>query len=569
MSWNGNEWWSKNDWHTTQPAASDSREAWTAADQLRRNQIRQEEFKREKAAWSEAQAEKEPLMSLPAVDWATQPRKPFRREFSPYGCVDPVHARSVRSTIGVTVEQDPSGEEATPMPIHQFHEVSVLPHWLAKALADNKWISPTAIQAQALPIAVAGKDLIGIAQTGSGKTAAFLLPAMVQIEAQMPLTRVEPGPIMLCLAPTRELAVQINDEAYKLTKHSWESASHPDGIRSAVVYGGGDKRAQLATCSQEGSHILVATPGRLIDFLSECKLSLHRVTYFVLDEADRMLDMGFAGDVRTIASQVRPERQAMFFSATWSAAVQKLARDFCSQDPVRIRAGLNKGSDAAAADEDDEVLSAREGITQQVIILDGYSDWEKKEDEKKRLLDTHIRNALSASWQNKVLVFVNEKGLADELVSRLSNEFKADAIHGGRKQSHRLWVLDEFREGRVRLLVATDVVGRGIDIPNVSHVVVYDMGSIEGYIHRIGRTARGKEATGHALVFFEYYWKFPENAKKLAEVLQKSNQYVPPDLYRIAQEVVDRKRDICDEYGKKIAVGDTCADWAKKKQRRW
>merc|ERR1712107_633523 len=197
------------------------------------------------------------------------------------------------------------------------------------------------------------------------------------------------------------------------------------------------------------------------------------------------------------------------------------------------------------------------------------TDWQAGQDEKKRLLDAHIRNTLNASEHNKCLVFVNEKGFADELVKKLKWEFTADAIHGGRKQHERLWALDEFRKGSIRLLVATDVVGRGIDIPNVTHVVIFDMGSIEGYIHRIGRTGRGKEATGHALVFFEYYWKYPQNAEKLADVLRRCNQVVPSQLLHIAQEVRERKRDICDEYGKRIPAGKTQAVWGKKRKADW
>jgi ATP-dependent RNA helicase DDX5/DBP2 len=461
-----------------------------------------------KEDWNAAAAE---ASSLPAIDWTAQARNPFRREFMPYGPVNLEHAHHLRSSLAITVEHDPTGENTTPIPVQNFREIAVLPEWVMTAVDDNGWDKPTPIQAQALPIAVAGKDMIGIAQTGSGKTAAFLLPALVQIEAQAPLTRSDPGPIALILAPTRELAVQISDEAAKLMKHSWNSSQHPKGMHSAVFYGGGRKRDQLMQNSQEGAHIVVATPGRLLDFLGEGKVSLLRVTYLALDEADRMLDMGFAGDVRKISSQVRPERQAMFFSATWSSEVQQLARDFCSQDPVRIRV-VNRRNGAAGdangnggGDENDDVLCAKAGITQEVIVVDlpGERNWGKAAEVKRRSMDDYVRNALRISEENKILVFVNEKKFADELVEKLVEDgFSADSIHGGRKQEDRLWVLDEFRKGNVRLLVATDVLGRGIDIPNVSHVVIFEMGSIEGYIHRIGRTARGKEEKGHALVFF-------------------------------------------------------------------
>jgi len=234
---------------------------------------------------------------------------------------------------------------------------------------------------------------------------------------------------------------------------------------------------------------------------------------------------------------------------------------------VRIRAAA-PGSRRTGNHEHNDILSARDGITQEVTVIDFGGDWEKGAKEKRRLMDAHTRQALNASQDNKVLVFVNEKAFADELVGKLCEDgFKADSIHGGRKQCDRLWALDEFRKGNIRLLVATDVLGRGIDIPNVSHVVIYEMGSIEGYIHRIGRTGRGVEAKGHALVFFEYFWKHPQNAQKLTEVLEKCKQPVPPDLRRIAQEVVDGKRDICDAWGKRIPVGETSAVWAKKRKQ--
>jgi len=301
-------------------------------------------------------------------------------------------------------------------------------------------------------------------------------------------------------------------------------------------YGGGRKRDQLMANTYEGAHVVAATPGRLLDFLGEKTVTLARVTYLVLDEADRMLDMGFADDVQKIASEVRRDRQALFFSATWSSEVQTLALNFCSQDPVRIRVG---GSTTE--------LCAREGITQEVVVVDFPNSWRKTEPEKRLLLDAHVRKVMRESAEAKVLVFVETKSYADELVEKLNAEgFSADSIHGGRLQEDRLRVLEEFRTGKFRLLVATDVLGRGIDLPDVSHVVVFEMGTIADYIHRIGRTARGKTATGHALVFFEYFWKLPNNAEDLSNLLLRSKQPVPPGLTKIANEVANGERDTFD-----------------------
>merc|ERR1711972_1108425 len=196
-------------------------------------------------------------------------------------------------------------------------DIHILPSWINRSLQENGWSSPMPVQAQAFPILLAGRNLIGIAQTGSGKTVAFLLPAVIHANAQQPLRRSDPGPIVLVLAPTRELAVQISDEADKLIKYSGESPEHPGGMRSVCFYGGGKKRDQLMKFTFDGSHIVAATPGRLLDFCAEGKVSLQRVTYLCLDEADRMLELGFLGDMEQIGGAIRPEKQMAFFSATW------------------------------------------------------------------------------------------------------------------------------------------------------------------------------------------------------------------------------------------------------------
>jgi superfamily II DNA/RNA helicase len=231
---------------------------------------------------------------------------------------------------------------------------------------------------------------------------------------------------------------------------------------------------------------------------------MSRVTYLVLDEADRMLAEGFSGEVEQILCDVRPDRQVALFSATWPASVQELAKAVMpknassSYGPVRIRVG------AAVQASEEGALQAREGITQEVVVIDyPSSDWQKAEEEKSRLMEKHVRNVLTTVSDSKVLVFVNTKVQADSLTTKLWKEgFQADSMHGGRPQETRLSVLRRFREGELRLLVVTDVFARGLDIPQVSHVVIYEMGETEDYIHRIGRTGRGVGGTGHALVFF-------------------------------------------------------------------
>jgi len=477
-----------------------------------------------------------------SVDWTSVTRPSFRRAFfESHQSVTEEEATARRLALGVEIESDPTGNGRTPAPLRSFSELALLPRWMSDALAENKWEAPMPIQAQSLPILLAGRNLIGIAQTGSGKTVAFLIPMVVHANSQRPLSRSDQGPIGLVLAPTRELAVQISDEAEKLLKYSSWNREHPGGMRSVSFYGGGKKGDQLRNFSFTGSHILVATPGRLLDFWGEKRVSLHRVTFLVLDEADRMLELGFRSDMDRIGAGVRPERQTAFFSATWSNEVQSLACALCVDAPVTIRVGDARTANTGGGD----VLMAREGITQEVVVVDFPDDpkpWVKQEEEKNILLEAHIKRALQEE-NAKMLIFVNQKNFADELCDKLWKEgVNVDALHGGRPQQTRLWVLDRFRKGETRLLIATDVMGRGLDVPDVTHVVVYSMGGIEDYIHRIGRTGRGKDGKGHALVFFEFMPKQPGWARELIAVLEKSNQPVPVELRQIADDVDSGKR---------------------------
>jgi len=511
-----------------------------------------------KAEWraqEEAAAKaKRNVLSQMASEWSTVQRMPFRSDFlGKYATFDPDQANVARAALGIEVEKDESAPGLTPAPINSFGDLvndanfRVIPSWIDKALQENGWTAPMKIQAQAFPILLAGRNFIGIAQTGSGKTIAFLLPAVIHAEEQRPLMRHDPGPIVLVLAPTRELAVQISEEADKLIKFSYESRSHPGGLRSVCFYGGGKKYDQLRKFTNDGSHIVVATPGRLIDFCGEYKVTLKRVTYFCLDEADRILDMGFSGDMEYLGSAIRPDRQMAFFSATWPKEVEAMALKLCSNAPVIIRIGRDAGGGPAAVQSNEQNLVANKSITQEVVVVDfpeGRGKWDRQDEEKKRLLDQHIKNALASTAEAKVLIFVNTKTFADELSNKLWEEgILSDAIHGGRPQEKRLESLDNFRRGTTKVLIATDVIGRGLDIPNVSHVVVYSMNGVADYIHRIGRTGRGVDKKGHALVFFEYMPKQPDTAKELIAVLEKSEQLVPPKLREIADDVVSGKRE--------------------------
>jgi len=419
-------------------------------------------------------------------------------------------------------------------PVGTFEELQVLPDYAFLALKQMNITMPMPIQAQALPIILGGHDLVGVAKTGSGKTLAYLLPALTHIEAQPPLEQWAVSPIALALAPTRELAIQISEEAQKLVTYSAVAGSnHPGGLSASCVYGGMSKADQLR--SSTGAHIVAATPGRIMAHIQVGEISMDRVTYFVLDEGDRMLDDGFEEQVKGIASAIRIDRHMLFFSATWPKKVQDLARFMCqgSQRPIRLRIGQSQDGGA----------TTRQDILQEVVVFDQES-WEDRDFNKQQLLYAHVRKALEIEG-TKVLVFVSRKDLAEAMATQFGNEgFSADTLHGGRTQETRLSVLERFKSYTLRLLVTTDVMGRGLDIPTISHIVIYDMGDVEDYVHRIGRTARGPYGQGHALTLFEYNNKWPHLAEGLIKVLESSGQAVPEELRQIALEVSQGLREV-------------------------
>lgn len=529
--------------------------------------------KKQKRVWDEAETEawraeeakkaeaKKILVDSLGASWKHQ-LPPFRTDFvDSYATSDPQAAQSAREALGIEIQSDTSAPGLTPAPMKNWSDLQILDGlpWITKSLQEHNWLAPMPVQAQAFPILLGGRNLIGIAQTGSGKTIAFMLPAVIHAHDQRPLSQWEQGPIVLVLAPTRELAVQISEEADKLVKYSRESTSQQSGLRSTCFYGGGKKWEQLAQFGYEGSHFVVATPGRLMDVIADEKVSLKRVTYFCLDEADRMLDLGFLGDMEQLSSVIRPDKQMAFFSATWPKEVQSLAYNLStSGQPVTMRVSqAGRGDDA-----EEEQLQAREGICQQVVMIEeveGRNKWGRQDYIKRELLDAHIKNVLASDPIAKILIFVNQKDFADELSTKLYDlGISADAIHGGRQQGARLSVLDQFRKGELRVLIATDVVGRGLDIPHVTNVVVYSMNSVQDYIHRIGRTGRGKDAKGHALVFFEYMEKQASIAGELVDVLKRSKQPVPPELQQIADEV---KSGVRVDYYKQWEQGGGNGSW--------
>ena len=345
-------------------------------------------------------------------------------------------------------------------PRHKFEDFSISTK-LVKNIAYKKYSIPTPIQDAAIPPILEGRDLIGIANTGTGKTAAFLIPLIEKL-----LTK--PTQRVLIITPTRELAMQISDELYGFTygvKISW-----------TVCIGGKNLGPQMDDL-KKNPNFVIGTPGRLIDLSRKGCLRLNEFNNVVIDEADRMVDMGFINDIKFLIERLPERRQSLFFSATIPPKVKKILESFVS-DPITVSV---KKSDVI------------DNITHEIIKING----------KNKKLDK-LRDLLNQERFEKVLIF----GRTKWGVQRLSNEltkrgFNAGAIHGNKSQGQRQRVLDDFKASRISILLATDIASRGIDVSDISHVINYDLpGSYEDYVHRIGRTGR-VDKKGVALTFVE------------------------------------------------------------------
>jgi ATP-dependent RNA helicase RhlE len=335
--------------------------------------------------------------------------------------------------------------------LRSFESLQLIPPIL-KALQAEGYTEPTPIQEQAIPIILQRKDLIGSAQTGTGKTAAFALP-ILQILTGEPKSRSIKA---LILTPTRELAIQIGESFGAYGKYT--------GLRQTVIYGGVSQNLQTGAL-KTGVDILVATPGRLLDLMDQKLLSLHQIKLFVLDEADRMLDMGFIHDVKKIISRLPERRQTMLFSATMPPEIKQLA-DTILNNPVRVAV--------------DPVSSTVDAIEQAVYFVDKQN---------KRSLLIHVLNDPSVV---SALVFTRTKYGADKVARMLVKAgIRAEAIHGDKSQTARQRALNNFKAKQSRVLVATDIAARGIDVEELSHVINYEIPNVpETYVHRIGRTGR-------------------------------------------------------------------------------
>ncbi|MBX3390211.1 MAG: DEAD/DEAH box helicase [Phycisphaeraceae bacterium] len=351
--------------------------------------------------------------------------------------------------------------------VKQFSELALAPTVL-RALTDEGYTTPTPIQSQAIPPAMAGRDLLGCAQTGTGKTAAFALPILHLLQTQpRDLTHRGPHlPRVLVLSPTRELATQIGESFVAYGRHT--------GVRGVCIFGGVSQGRQVRAI-REGVDVVVATPGRLIDLIDQGHVDLSQIRILVLDEADRMLDMGFIAPIRRIVSLLSPERQTMMFSATMPREIMRLA-DSLLRNPVKVAVT--------------PIASAAPMIEQSLYMV------------QKRMKSVLLEHLLQEAKVTRAVVFTKTKHGADRLSKTLNRSgISAVAIHGNKAQNQRERALDGFRSGRSRILVATDVAARGLDVDGITHVFNFDLPmEPEAYVHRIGRTGRAG-AKGIAISF--------------------------------------------------------------------
>lgn len=387
----------------------------------------------------------------------------------------------------------------SPQPILEFDQLKSIPADIRTSINQLGLARPTLIQSIAWPIALAGVDLVAISQTGSGKTLGYTLPALVHIDGNQ--HRAPYGPSVLVLAPTRELAQQIK-----------AVVNHFSNARALCVFGGSSKDRQRHELNSIKPSMLIACPGRLIDFVQEGSITLQNISYLVLDEADRMLDMGFEDQIRRIARNISNDRQTLMWSATWPHEVRQLAEDFLT-DYVQLTIGSTS-------------LAANPNITQIVHVC--------SERDKLSKLYGLLSEMKANKVEGKTLIFAETKRKVDFLTRQLQNRgLSVDSIHGDKTQMQRDNVLNAFRHNRLDILVATDVAARGLDVRDIQVVINYDHpNDSENYVHRIGRTGRhGATGTAHTFITDDTGEK---QVRQLIDVLREAKQHISPELDALA-----------------------------------
>ncbi|KAL0230843.1 hypothetical protein PCE1_003220 [Barthelona sp. PCE] len=455
------------------------------------------DYDRRKNPWSDYNAPSggynDDAFYLEAKDFSEAKLEPFERDF--YKEHEDVTKFTDEEVAEIYNEHEARIDyhEAIPRPIKEFYHMNFPTHMLDTIYKRLRFEKPSSIQACAWPALMSGKDLIGVAKTGSGKTLAFALPGIIHTAAQQ---HHKEGPVMLVLTPTRELAMQIVDEM--------KNFCHYRDMPVVPCYGGTRKSAQLRWI-RYGCSICVGTPGRIIDLIKQGVLMFDRVSYVVLDEADRMLEMGFEDQVRSIVGQTRPDRQTLMFSATWPKEVVSLANDFIS-NPVKLV--------IAEADQH----RANKAIKQEFVDADSIR---KQHD---------LLNYLMTLKRERALIFVAKKNEVERLVDLIQSQgMSCEGIHGDKTQSMREQSLNRFKRGHCQVLIGTDVVSRGVDIRDLEVVINYDFpGNCTDYIHRIGRTGRaGKEGISRS------YFSIRGDSKcikDLLNILREAEQEIPEFL---------------------------------------
>lgn len=446
-----------------------------------------------------------PIEPLPPVDHSVIEYPPVRTDFyTPHAEIarlTPEEVSGLRTQLRVAATGS-----GCPSPVASFAHLG-LPQALMQGIRKHGYVRPTPIQAQAIPAGLCGRDVIGIAETGSGKTVAYLMPMLVHCADQPELQKDE-GPIGLVLCPTRELAIQIEKETYKFNKAL--------GLRSTTLAGGLSKFQQFKEI-KKGSEIVIATPGRIIDIVKMKGCNMRRCSFLVLDEADRMLHMGFEAQIHSIVQNVRPSRQTLLFSATFPPKIERLARELL-RDPVRITVGT--------------LGQAAESVTQRVEIVQTDAD-------KWAWLARSLGPMLE---KGQVLIFVQSRQRTEELQASVTSILgkSAAVLHGDLDQDERMRVMDSVRKQSVQVLIATDLAARGLDVLSIRSVVSYDIArDIQTHTHRVGRTGRAGHV-GEAFTLLTNETRSRRMAAQLVEHLRTVGASAEEALLALARQHVPR-----------------------------